>query len=183
MADVLVQFDEPVVGRDGVPYTARVCGREVDGGQWEGWLEFLPRTEGDPQRTGRETTQPNRVDLAYWATGLSRVYLDGALGRALQPVTIAAPSVLDLEPMFSGPADSHERVATDAGPRTVLDPFAVYAQGEAILRQELSALSADHLRNIISAYALSPVRRGGIARSEAELVTQIVSAVRERRAG
>jgi hypothetical protein len=183
MTDVLVQFDEPVVGRDGVPYTARVCGREVDGGQWEGWLEFLPRAEGDPQRTGRETTQPNRGDLGYWATGLSRVYLEGALDRALHPVMISGPSVLDLEPLFSGPADSRERSVVETAPRTVLDPFAVYAQGEAILRQELSALSADHLRNIISAYALSPLRRGGNPRSEAELVTQIVSAVRERRAG
>jgi hypothetical protein len=34
-------------------------------------------------RTPRETEQPNREDLAYWATGLTQVYLEGALTRAL----------------------------------------------------------------------------------------------------
>jgi hypothetical protein len=183
MADVLVQFDEPIVGRNGVPYTARVCGREVEGGSWEGWLEFIPRVEGEPLRTGRETTQPNRADLSYWASGLTRVYLEGALDRALRPLDREPRVELMLEPIFSGPADSIERFSTaDAPPRTVLDPFAVYAQGESILRQELSALSADHLENIISAYALYPIHRTG-RRNEDDLVTQIVSAVRERRAG
>ena len=35
-----------------------------------------------PIATGRETTQPNRTDTEYWATGLSEVYLEGALQRA-----------------------------------------------------------------------------------------------------
>jgi len=32
--------------------------------------------------SGRETTQPNRKTLDYWAQGLSKVYLQGALARA-----------------------------------------------------------------------------------------------------
>jgi hypothetical protein len=37
----------------------------------------------------------------------------------------------------------------------VLDPFSVYAQGEDVLRQELSALNPGHLTNIIEAYDLA----------------------------
>jgi hypothetical protein len=32
--------------------------------------------------TSRETTQPNRQALIYWATGLEPVYLEGAFERA-----------------------------------------------------------------------------------------------------
>ena len=186
MAEVLVQFDDPVVGADGAPFSARVCGRESDGGRWEGWIEFIPRHGGEPLRTGRETVQPNHADLGYWATGLSRVYLEGALQRAWEHTLRPAPrpaSEVEVTPAFSGPADGARTGGGSAAvlaPRTVLDPFAVYAQGEGVLRQELSALSADHLENVISAYALSPrgPRRGA---TEAELVREIVEAVRERR--
>ena len=36
---------------------------------------------GVTTKTGQETTQPNRDDLAYWATGVEDVYLEGALRR------------------------------------------------------------------------------------------------------
>ena len=36
-----------------------------------------------PVQSPRETTQPNLTDLNYWATGLTPVYLEGALARAL----------------------------------------------------------------------------------------------------
>ena len=79
-----MQFTEPVVA-DGIAYTARACGAPMADGSWEGWLEFTP-LDGDPVlRSSRETTQPNRGDAIYWATGLTPVYLEGALQRALQP--------------------------------------------------------------------------------------------------
>ena len=38
------------------------------------------------RRTSRETTQPSRLALRYWALGLDEVYFDGALERApLEP--------------------------------------------------------------------------------------------------
>jgi hypothetical protein len=61
----------------------------------------------------------------------------------------------------------------------VLDPFAVYAQGEDVLRGELRALSADHLRSIVREYDLA----GGeppLTATEAELATLIVTSVRNR---
>jgi len=33
-------------------------------------------------RTGQETSQPNQMDVEYWATGLEPIYFEGAFGRA-----------------------------------------------------------------------------------------------------
>jgi hypothetical protein len=82
--DVLVEFDGEIASEGGEAYHARVLGAPDPNGLWVGWLEFIPvRGDGPPRATERETTQPNRADLDYWATGLSRVYLEGALTRAL----------------------------------------------------------------------------------------------------
>jgi hypothetical protein len=84
MKAVLVKFDEPIPGPRGGMYFAQAVGAEVDNGLWEGSVEFLPTSGGSEAiDSGRETTQPNRPDLEYWAQGLSRVYLQGALVRAL----------------------------------------------------------------------------------------------------
>lgn len=82
MAEVLLTFSDRVVGTDGSSFVARACGSEMPDGRWEGWVEFTSDA-GDVLRSGRETTQPNRIDTAYWATGLTPVYLEGALTRAL----------------------------------------------------------------------------------------------------
>ena len=80
----LLQFDEPMTGRDGRRYSARVCAGEDERGHWRAWIEFEDvEAGGRVLRTHFETTQPNRRDTEYWATGLSRVYLEGALDRAL----------------------------------------------------------------------------------------------------
>jgi hypothetical protein len=79
---VLVQFEDPVTTEDGRAYTARVCGRRAAENTWEGWIEF-DRAADPVRRTPRETTQPNRPDLEYWASGLTEAYLEGALERAL----------------------------------------------------------------------------------------------------
>jgi hypothetical protein len=73
-----------VVGRDGTPYRATTWGEQREDGTWWGWLEFEPRTGGSSLRTGQETTQPSRDALAYWASGLEAVYLEGAFVRALE---------------------------------------------------------------------------------------------------
>jgi hypothetical protein len=81
---VLVEFDGEIVSVGGAAYHARVLGAPDPAGLWLGWLEFTPaRGIGPTIATDRETTQPNRADLEYWASGLSRVYLEGALARAL----------------------------------------------------------------------------------------------------
>jgi len=39
-------------------------------------------------------------------------------------------------------------------PHAILDPFTAYAEGEELLRGQLSALSHDHLGSIVKAYKL-----------------------------
>ena len=171
MAEVLAEFDTAVMAPDGTIYVPRACGEFAADGLWDGWLEFVPRT--DPSRpilrTGRETAQPKHEDLENWAVKLSTIYLEGAFKRALYRER--RPSAPIVTPAARAPADP---------PRAVLDPFAVHAQGEKVLRQELSALSTDHLRNIIRAYDLGPEPRARASR--AALVDAVIAGV-HRRAG
>jgi hypothetical protein len=88
MAVMLAKFDAPVVS-DAVAYRARVFGAPMDDSLWEGWIEFVPVHGGSIVRTARETTQPNATDAEYWATGLTAVYLEGALVRALDHAAIS----------------------------------------------------------------------------------------------
>jgi len=84
MPVILVEFDEAISDASGTVYFAQAAGRQREDGLWEGWLEFIPAKEtGRPVSSERETTQPKRDDLEYWAQGLTRVYLQGALVRAL----------------------------------------------------------------------------------------------------
>ena len=160
-----------VVGEtSGRVYRARVCGRQRADGTWEGWIEFDPVTGGPSLQTARETTQPNLHDLEYWATGLTPVYLEGALRRA------AGGS--GAEPMRTpGP----ETVAIGPVRGAVLDPFSVYLKGEDLLRRQLAALSRDHLLAIVHAYELDDGLTAD-ALTAPELIGLIIARVSERRA-
>jgi hypothetical protein len=68
---------------DGTRYVARAYADRQAGGLWEAWFVFFPLTGGDALATDRETTQGKREDIAYWASGISPTYLQGALRRAL----------------------------------------------------------------------------------------------------
>ena len=154
MAQVLATFTDVFTDDEGIRYRAQACGSEMSDSKWQGWVEFIPLDGSAPIRSGRETTQPNRADTAYWATGLTSVYLQGALQRALNPLVrhTAEPDV----PAFGEPAPSNHTVTgTAVAQEAVLNPFAVYERGEAPLRRQLAALSAWHLVNIIQAYRLS----------------------------
>ncbi len=178
MAEVFVEFTEPVFAPDGSSYSARACGVEADDGLWQGWIEFIPEAGGPALRSSRETTQPNRQDLEYWATGLGTVYLEGALHRALTPLTRPAPLPTP-EPAFDGPAPN---VATeDPTPTSVLNPFSVYRKGESLLRRQLAAFAPRHLVNIIRAHGLSEQSDAELALlTESELIELIIAAVRMR---
>ena len=91
MPEILVKFDQPIPRSDGELYFAQVVTRKRPDGLWEGCVEFVPVDRpSEPVRCGRETTQPNRDAVMYWAQGLTRVYLMGALQRALAPSTSSA---------------------------------------------------------------------------------------------
>lgn len=177
MAEVLVEYETRLRTRDGHEYRPRACGRVANDGLWEGWLEFLPVKGGrTPVRSGRETEQPNRADLLYWAEGLTQVYLEGALNRALSepvPATVVSSAA---EPVFSGPRPHAAAGAAAPTPRAVLDPFEVYAQGPDVLLRQLAALDVGHLRAIVLAYGLASAAIANSAERE-ELTSFIMDAV------
>ena len=175
MAEVLHVFEDTVL-LDGEPYTAQVAGRP-DGHTWEGWIEFVARNRTGALRTPRETTQPDRAALVYWATGLSTTYLEGALRRALDPPVRRARTVPMPASAFEAPMPSP---AGDifAADRAVLDPFSVGAKGETLLRKELGAFRAWHLRNIVRAYHLADADIDLETMNEPALVELIVSRVK-----
>jgi hypothetical protein len=188
MAEVLLEFEGRFDGPDGRAYEARVCGREREDGSWEGWIEFV--APDHVVATGRETTQPRRELLHYWATGLTAAYLDGALLRTLRPAPEIRPrSVGHATPAFDAPpAHPPRREATaapapraDPAARPVLDPFAVFAEGDHVLHGQLEALSDGQLRTIIRAYGLG---RGAWGRLESmnryELAHHVLHEVRQR---
>ncbi|HEU4747329.1 MAG TPA: hypothetical protein VFS56_02425 [Gemmatimonadaceae bacterium] len=184
MSELLVKFDEPIAGPDGSKYFAQAAGKETDGGLWEGWLEFLPVDESaEAVRSDRETTQPNRKTLDYWAQGLTVVYLQGALARALAPKTTPRATAQDHTDAarFSAPRQvARPPSSAPFKPRPILDPFAVYAQGEHILRSELGALSRDQVETIATAYGFTPARRQGDGGNPGtgDLVDTVVNGVR-----
>ena len=172
MAEVIHVFDTTVLLND-IPYTAQVVGRPV-GHIWEGWIEFVSRDGSDIRRTRRETTQPTRETLLYWATGISPTYLEGALERTLEPPRVRVAEYA--APFFEEPAPG-PILDAPAVDRAVLDPFSVGAKGEDLLRRELGALRDWHLRNIIRAYRLADNSIDLERLSGQELIEIIVAAV------
>lgn len=174
MAEVLVDFETPVThGSD--TYRARAVGRPA-GHMWEGWLEFIPRNGSGVVVSGVESTQPERDHLIYWATGLTPIYLQGALVRALKPATVRV-RVIE-EPLSDGPATKvvHRTLATNT-PEPVLDPFEIGGRSLDVLRQELGALNRPRLLNIIAAFELNGSGEDLAWMSDLQLVTFIVTAV------
>ena len=120
------------------------------------------------------------MDTEYWATGLTPVYLEGALHRALD-TPVVVPTLPPQPSIFKGPAP-YTSVAVEGPPSSVLDPVAVYEKnGEALLRQRLSALSPWHLVNIAVEYGFTGEPAEHLNRlPAAALIDLIVRGVRAR---
>lgn len=177
MATTLCSFETPVVTHAGETYSARACGRQRNDNLWEGWIEFK-RPGGEVLRSGRETTQPNLTDLEYWAQGLTPVYLEGALHRALQPAPEAVSEPLP-PPAYSAPAPFRPKTPLVEEPEAVLNPYSVYQQGGSdLLLEELSALSVGHLRQIARAHLRAEDTMVVDAMDRAELIALIAQRVR-----
>lgn len=114
MAELLVKFTVPTRNASGELYWPVVYGGLADDGLWGGWIEF--RTEnGTKVRTTRETVQPSRDFVLYWAEGLTETYLEGALERALKPID--SPERQEARHFASSPPRSAPRPASDFRPR------------------------------------------------------------------
>lgn len=83
MTEEIRQFSETVSNARGI-FAPRVMARDRGDGSWEGWLEFTPvgADAVNGVLTGIETRQHDRTALERWASGLTRVYAEGALSRA-----------------------------------------------------------------------------------------------------
>lgn len=114
MAELLVEFDTTVGADDGTTWHPRVWGGIAEDNLWEGWIEFLPAGTEDrePLRTSRETEQPKRSDLMYWAQGLTQVYLEGALQRARRNSQVHASAASHATPATEEPLAESEVRAT-----------------------------------------------------------------------
>ena len=140
-------------------YRARVYGERMSDGRWAGSLVFVPEGGGRLIATHRETTQSTLADLAYWASGLSEVYLEGALARglALQPeaelarelerlerAEAAAESRADTLERAAEAARTESRVAEAARERTeerLLETIAENAEIDAEAHEQAAARS------------------------------------------
>lgn len=98
MNDLLHTYSDVVRDPEGRGYAASVHARERMDGIWEIWLEFRGLGRDVTLRTPRESEQPNRRSVLYWASGLQPTYLDGALLRATRT------RLTQLRTMFEGRA-------------------------------------------------------------------------------
>ncbi len=83
MPELIYEHTVRVEDADGEVYVPRTYGQARPDGTWAGWIEFHS-LEGERMvlRTDRETSQPSREALVYWASGLEPLYFDGAFSRA-----------------------------------------------------------------------------------------------------
>ena len=147
---------------------------------WEGWLEFEPRNGavaagGGVVVSAVESRQPEREHLQYWADGLSDVYVEGSLDRALHPVTVRTR--VAESPASDAPARRIVTRPVARGPEPVLDPFEIGERSLDILAQELRALDRPRLLNIIAAFDLNATGEDLTGMTDAQLVTFITVAV------
>lgn len=77
-------------------------------GSWGGWIVFFPLDGSRAVATDRETTQSTPESLERWAEGLTSVYCERALLRALQ---------LAAEPLVLAHLDEAEHVALEDAER------------------------------------------------------------------
>lgn len=177
MAEVLRSFDEVIADETGA-YQARVVGRLASDRMWEGWLEFLSLATESPEVfvTPVESRQPEREHIAYWASGLTVTYAEGALKRALRPAPVRT-RVVDT-PASHAPAPPAVTVTRQVvGPEPVLDPIEIGSKSIDILVQELGALGRPRLLNIIAAYDLNPGSQDLQQLTDQQLITFIAVAV------
>jgi hypothetical protein len=103
----------------GQSYRPRAYGDPQLDGTWDGWLVFFPMIGGPAIASNRETTQSSFEALTRWAAGVTPVYLEGALTRALdielQPSVIGQLNAAEYELLEDAEAAATEAVvATEA---------------------------------------------------------------------
>ena len=79
MWETVVELPTPFV-QGGTTWRVSIQGMARADGTWAGRIVFTGPAES--RQTSQETSQPNREAVEYWATGLEKVFLEGAFARA-----------------------------------------------------------------------------------------------------
>ena len=108
MDTLFQQFERPIADNSGDTFLVFVQGRSRPHDTWEGWLVFERQRDARRFSTPVETTQPDANAILYWASGLTDVYLQGALERALS-VSIAPRSMAEAPPLIGYGVDAVEQ--------------------------------------------------------------------------
>jgi hypothetical protein len=82
LSELIQERAEMVQDAAGTPYRVRILGLPRADGTWVGGVEFIAVDGSAVLRTGPETTQSSREQVAYWASGLEALYFEGAFRRA-----------------------------------------------------------------------------------------------------
>src|SRR5213079_1384810 len=156
------QYSGTLVDSFGRQYVARVYGACRPDNLWDGWFVFFPLDDGRALATDRETTQSTLAAVRYWASGITTVYLDGALerARALLPEARLArrrAQAEEEEVLARAEAEVYEEAATAA---------------------RLQALDADHRRREAEEALL--VEREAAARAAARLHDRAAASARQQ---
>ena len=83
MSHLFLQPQHIHIEAEGTNWVPAIYGQQRPDGTWEAWIEFRATDERPARATDRETTQPNRQAVEYWATGLEPIYFEGAFARAV----------------------------------------------------------------------------------------------------
>jgi hypothetical protein len=146
MFQKIQQYD--LIEANGRWYRARAYGDHQPDGTWNGWLVFFPIGPGPAiAPPSPESTQSTFAELTFWADGLTPLYLDGALARALSVAEPASLSAHLADAEYEALEDA-ERLETAADvDRTSADieeaaARAARADAEGLRRERLSTESA-----------------------------------------
>jgi hypothetical protein len=169
MRELLHEHITNLVDAAGTRYDrALVYAAPEPGGTWRGFLEFVSADGEQVVRTGDETTQVTRRDVADWAAGLEPVYIEGAFERALRgegeiksvPLTIETDDAeIPMRLMASSTLVPGLRRRVVAGAVLIYEASSVTAADEPGLYDFVAQLETDAAAEIL-ADTLSSVLRG-----------------------
>jgi ATP-dependent Clp protease ATP-binding subunit ClpA len=114
--ELIRTYPNVVLETDGSVFACASYAKQRADGRCEGRIVFFPLHGGSAVATDRETTQPRRASLEYWADGLTPTFLQGALSRALRHGPVATHDLPLLPPADGNPVANDDAVDTDSKP-------------------------------------------------------------------
>ena len=82
MPELFLQPRHLSIEAEGTFWIPLIYGTPRADGLWDAWIEFRALSDEPVRATARETTQPDRHGIEYWASGLEPLYFEGAFSRA-----------------------------------------------------------------------------------------------------